>query len=835
MTRYADPERCPDCLGAMPYGTTRCPSCGLSLAGPVAARLFEALSTADALLVELRSPAPATEPATPTAVPSGAAPAAPAPRRHTGLSTASVPKILLGLGALCLLVAALVFLAVTWAAMGVGGRTATLVGFTAVAGALAAWTARHDLRAATESLGVVTLGLLAFDLFGARDAGWFGGIGTPGFLVLLGVVVLVVGGATALAVRRTPTGALVAAEVIAAIALGTGVSGVVSADWFAASAALTLAVVATWVTTYVAHTLRLRVLTAGAGVVGALSWVALTMSSADRALTHPSLRELWVGLEVWPLLVAAVLVGALAVPGGVPRPARLTALSLATLVLSVVLLAPFGDEPVTVATAAGAVLLVLFSAAAWFTPAAWRPGLGAPLVLGATWMLTAGLLLALESVRRLLEAGSALWSGSTGTVLPPAPHDDQTLAAWLLPLLVVAAGAGAVSLARSFALADRVLSPATDLDLLAAVAAATAVLTAAAYAVPLWLVLALVLVAAVSFTARAVLRDASLPLTLAALFLTGAVLVSLHDERLTLTAAATALVSTLLVHLRWRTFEVAVAAGALAAVSVAGVVWTLGAVADVAPQWSTVAVLGALAVLVLGMPWVDGGLRRNAPANQARLGLEGAALASAAVVSLAGIDLAVSVNEATWAAVYLTLTGATVSALALLRSDRRPAGWLGGLLLASATWVRLADIGVDTPEAYTLPSAMALLTVGLVHLWRNPGASTMTALTPGLLLALTPSLLWVLVDPGTLRSVLLGAACLGLVLVGIRVHWTAPVVHAAAVGTLLVLRHATPLAEAVPRWALIGTAGALLVAVGITWEQRLREARTLAGYVRALR
>jgi len=61
------------------------------------------------------------------------------------------------------------------------------------------------------------------------------------------------------------------------------------------------------------------------------------------------------------------------------------------------------------------------------------------------------------------------------------------------------------------------------------------------------------------------------------------------------------------------------------------------------------------------------------------------------------------------------------------------------------------------------------------------------------------------------------------------------VAHGAWVGTLLVLRLATPMADAVPRWALIGAAGALLVAMGITWEQRVRDARRLAGYVHGLR
>ena len=175
--------------------------------------------------------------------------------------------------------------------------------------------------------------------------------------------------------------------------------------------------------------------------------------------------------------------------------------------------------------------------------------------------------------------------------------------------------------------------------------------------------------------------------------------------------------------------------------------------------------------------------------------------------------------------------------VALLGEDRRRLGWLGGLLLAMATWVRLSDIGVEEPEAYTLPSAVALLLVGILHLRRHPSASTTTALAAGLSLALVPSLLWVLwEEPVTLRSLLLGAGCLLLLVGGVRIRWTAPVVFAATVGALVVLRHAAPfIDQAVPRWVLIATAGALLIGLGITWERRIQEARLAVGYVRTLR
>jgi len=82
--------------------------------------------------------------------------------------------------------------------------------------------------------------------------------------------------------------------------------------------------------------------------------------------------------------------------------------------------------------------------------------------------------------------------------------------------------------------------------------------------------------------------------------------------------------------------------------------------------------------------------------------------------------------------------------------------------------------------------------------------------------------------------VVLGAGCLALVLVGAWLRWNAPLVVGSAVGALLVLRELAPYAGAVPQWALIGVAGTLLTAVGITWEHRMRDVRYAAGYLRRL-
>lgn len=846
----------------MPFGSPRCPSCGLSLQGPLAAQLFTTLSTADDLLVRLRTasaqpavpvgaPVGATtsapsglRPGTPTPTPPGVrfpgpsgAPVPPVPTppfRPERVRGASVPKILLALGALCLLVAALVFLAVAWSAMGVAGRTATLVGFTAVTAGLAAWAARRDLRAATESLGVVALGLLAFDLFGARDAGWLGDISTAGFFVVLGVVLAVSGAGAGLAARRTPAGALVGGEVVATLGLLVAAVGGSAGEWVAWSATLTLTVVLLGGATLAATRLRLTALTAGAALLTLATWVVLAIASWDRAVSHPSLTQLWADLEIWPLLASAALAGALALTR-LPQVARLAGVSAATLVLAAGVLAPFADETLTAQAAAGAVLVLVVGALAGVVPQPWRRGLGVPIGFGLLWMVALAVGLTSIALERLGEAGTALWSGAAGASLPARTVTGSDPAGWLLPLAVAAVALGLLGLARSFPWADRSVGRLTDSDGLLGAALATGALTIALYAAPIWLELAVLLLAGAALTGRALRRGGPVPLALAAPFLGVGLLVSLHATGLTLAALVVVLLAAGAVHLRHPRLEVSVGAGALVAGALTAVVWTVGSLAAVHGEWRAVAAVLVLTALVLATPYVDQRLRVAGPATYARLGTEAGALVGAGVVSVAGVWSVAIADEPAWTAGYLTLVGAAASAMALLRPDRRLVGWLGGFLLAAASWVRLADIGVDAPEAYTLPSAAALLLVGLHHLRRAPRASTFVALGPGLALALLPSLVWVLAEPIALRAALLGLACLGLVVAGVLLHWAGPVLHGGVVGAVLVLRLATPLAEAVPRWALIGAAGALLVTMGITWERRVRDARAVAGYVRGLR
>lgn len=836
MTRFADPGRCPDCGSPIPPLAPACPACGLSLQGPVARDLFLTLTRADQLLATLRAAtAPAAAAPAPAAAAAAAAPAPagpePLPRLRRGLSGASVPRILLALGALCLLVAALVFLAVTWSVLGVGGRTAALVLLTGVAAALTARSARHALRAATEALGLVSLGLLTLDVVGARHAGWLGDPSPEAFRILLGAVLLAASGAAVLAVRRTPAGALVSGEVVAGgatflVAEGIGATGVGSG-----SAALVLATLVAAGVTVGLHLLRLRVAAVAAGVVTLVAWLALTATGLARAAEHPDLSGLWGHAEVWPLLVAAALVAALAPVRALPREVRVTGAGAGYLLLNVAVAAPALDETATVQTLTALAALVVAAGVTLLVPRTWRYlPVGVQAVAGAGAAMATTLVTGIAA-DRLLTAARDPWTAAATTRLPAATGDTSVPAGWLLPLCVLALAGTAVVLLRASggALPRRPGPAAITLALL------TTVVTLASYPVPLALLVAVGLVVAAGATVAALGQDEPVLLAPAGVALVLALVPALPAEWLTLVAVAGTLLLAAAVQLRAADVRVATGAGLLAAVALAATVGTTGALLDADATWTVLAALLASAAAALLPPalplswW-------SSPAVAARTGVEAGAAAVALPLGAAGVLLAPTGAGATWAAVYLTVAGAAVVAASLLRADRRALAWPGGALLVLASWVRLYDVGVRAPEAYTLPTAAVLLVVGLVRLRRDERASTLHALGPGLTLALLPSLLWALDEPVSWRSLALGLACLGLVVAGVRLRWTAPTVLGATAGALLVVRLAAPyVGEAVPRWLLIGLAGALLVAMGTTWEHRLADARHAMSYLRALR
>ncbi|WAE65077.1 hypothetical protein OUQ49_04630 [Streptomyces cavourensis] len=205
-------------------------------------------------------------------------------------------------------------------------------------------------------------------------------------------------------------------------------------------------------------------------------------------------------------------------------------------------------------------------------------------------------------------------------------------------------------------------------------------------------------------------------------------------------------------------------------------------------------------------------------------------------VELAGglgalVAIGLAAPRAPFLALVLALCG-VLAAGAAVRPERRPvAGYLAAVLFVTATWVRLAASEVSAPEAYTLPVTVPALVIGALRRRKDPEASSWTAYGPGLGATLLPSLAVAWGDPDWPRPLLLGAAALVITLLGAKYRLQAPLLLGGAVLALVTLHELAPyvvqVAGALPRWLPPALAGLLLLAVGATYEQRLRDARKL--------
>ncbi|KJY16293.1 SCO7613 C-terminal domain-containing membrane protein, partial [Streptomyces katrae] len=133
--------------------------------------------------------------------------------------------------------------------------------------------------------------------------------------------------------------------------------------------------------------------------------------------------------------------------------------------------------------------------------------------------------------------------------------------------------------------------------------------------------------------------------------------------------------------------------------------------------------------------------------------------------------------------------------------------------------------------AYTLPVTAGALAVGVVRRRRDPGASSWAAYGPGLGATLLPGLVAVWGDPYWPRPLLLGLGALVVTLVGAHRRLRAPLLLGgfalAGVAVHELAPYVVQVAGLLPRWVPPALAGVLLLAVGATYERRLRDARRL--------
>ncbi|NBM16417.1 SCO7613 C-terminal domain-containing membrane protein [Streptomyces sp. GC420] len=267
--------------------------------------------------------------------------------------------------------------------------------------------------------------------------------------------------------------------------------------------------------------------------------------------------------------------------------------------------------------------------------------------------------------------------------------------------------------------------------------------------------------------------------------------------------------------------------GAARAARVAGVAAACAAVAH------TTAFVAAVAA-VFHLPTHQVGLTLLVvPAATALLAARITGRAAAVPVEVSGaaaglVAAALAIGDLPTLALVLALEGVVASGVAL-RADRRRVAYAATGLFVLATWVRLAASGVEVPEAYTLPVTVPALVIGVLRGRRDPAASSWLLYGPGLAATLVPSLLALLGEGHWLRPLLLGTSGLALTLLGARLRLQAPLLLGGATLLLVGAHELAPyivqLVGILPRWLPPALAGLLLLAVGATYERRLRDAR----------
>ena len=208
-----------------------------------------------------------------------------------------------------------------------------------------------------------------------------------------------------------------------------------------------------------------------------------------------------------------------------------------------------------------------------------------------------------------------------------------------------------------------------------------------------------------------------------------------------------------------------------------------------------------------------------------------------AVVALAAWVVAVSaaLQDERALTVSLVLSGASVVALAYgFRPGRRALWWVGAGLGAAGRWVLLADDQVRAVEAYSLPLAGLCLLAGVLGWWRYRDSSSWAVAGPGLAAGLLPSAAVSVGDESLLRPLLVLGASTAVLLLGVRWRRQALVLVPAVAVVVVVVSQLGPYAVGLPRWLSLGSVGVLLLAVGIRYEARRRNARSAVRWLRSL-
>ncbi|MFE7903028.1 SCO7613 C-terminal domain-containing membrane protein [Streptomyces sp. NPDC057424] len=730
-------------------------------------------------------------------------PPAAAPRPET--AAPSVQNVLLVLGGVLLTLAAAVFTLVSWGHMGIAGRALVLGAVTLAALAVPVALLKRGLRSTAESVAGLGLALTVLDAYALHAAALSRTDGT-GYAAAASAVLAATWSAYGLlpvtaALRLPLPCALAVAQfplllwalsadagpyvITAALLVTAGLDAVAVVRLPSGAVRITAAVGAYGM--------------GGWGVLGA-GWLSLTAGGPGDASRAGALL----------LLAAAITLGAVRRGPGIGHAFGLAITSGLLVVAALGGVARSGVPSEWAVPAHLAVGIALLGAVRIERlPDALRRGFawasGAVQALAVLWTLP---------VVAVVLLGPAGWAGR---VWSGAPSDARAAVAvgapWppdaaMAPLVLVAVAAVLALAVRAQEWRGR--ARLGSLSLLWA----TALLLPAVFEAPYlagMVVLALMTAAAL-YACRVTASAAQVTaLVLALVTAVGLTLVSLASQSATL--GVLSVLTALSAAASWRAGTAPFTAPA-ALVYAAALASASGAAAEWPPARTALLVLVVVAAAALLAP---------------RLGASRATVPVEAVgIALGLFAVALAVTDPPMLALVLALCG-VIAAGTALRAGRHPVGYAATALFVLAAWVRLAAWDVGTPEAYTLPVTVPALLVGVLRRRRDPQASSWSAYGPGLAATLVPSLVAAWSDPHWTRPLLLGTAALLVTLLGARHHLRAPLVLGGSVLALVTLHELAPyvvqVTGALPRWAPPALAGLLLLALGATYEQRIRDVR----------
>lgn len=805
---------CPACGRAFAWPPTgSCEGCAADLAGPVAASIF-AIDRDVAALHARREAAVESLRADAVAARRELAPPEGTPAAIARPRTSSVrPQVILaGAGAMLLLAAGVVFIAVTWPTWPASAQAAFVALLTGAGAVGARAAARRSLPVTADAVGVVTIGIPAYALLEAQREGL---LGLGGVDPVLWFALVAAAAAVAAApftvwaglrdtLRRLGALAAVAAGIAGMVALTRLVDATdpsVLLVGAAPAVAVVLLVHARWVLRAddpFRHATRVTPVLLAAGAAVGTGLLAL-----DRASVAAVAIAAGVGLPVLVRLRQSRPTGRWTAVGAVIT--VVWVVQLVTFLLTdatAELTGPAAPRLVTAAVAAA----LLGGTARWRPPARpWRdPALvGSSLVLLPAGLWTIG-----------------VWAAKVEIVagVLTSPFTGWPAAAALTTTDLVLAITGVVGVA----LATARLRPGLTRGVLllgGGAVAAVAVVAGAAAEVVAIPVPALLAVGAAVVASVVWARDPSrwVPVACTEVAALGLALVDLD----LFAAVAAGVAIHLLVVAAQRRDEVTAALGVAAGlVAVAAT----GAAVDLATGTTTLVVTVVAGTVMVWSQFAAVCRPWHALPTDVVVAL-GATIATGTALVQIGAVPSVAVQFA---------VVAVVAAVHAARPGRGWVVWLSSVAVSASIWTLLADRGVDVVEAYTLPAAVALAVAGWWRL-RTTTASSWTALWPACAMASLPTLAVLLDGPDPLRVLLLTSGAVSVALVG---HWrrlAAPLSLGAAVAVVTALLQLWDWSADLPRWVTFGTLGAALIWTSATYEAQLRRARQIRNRLADLR